>query len=256
MTKQEEKLFIQALYNDFSLNVKASAKYILGSEKLAEKALVRTFLKVVKHKNLFMEFDSVERRRLMAVFSRAACFDILRRQKKVKYETDFTVPESELEGEKRKMADISQLLQKDKFQWFKDTFASFKSPFKEICIMKFYFKMPTTKVKDVLGLKASQVNSILGSRLAKLKSQTESYLGGEIEPAELGMALGLAGKKCADEDLSALENSDISRVSLSAETFAKVNGYLSFRQILPLFFGICGGIIALAILIFCLIIFL
>ncbi len=248
MIKQEEKKFTEALYDKFSFSVKSMAKYILKSEKLADKALLQTFRKAVKYRKLFYRVEKEDIRRIVVVFLRSVCFGILRKERKLKYDKSFNLPESALNENSEKGDDIlSELLKKKNLSWFKDTFETFGSPFKEICVMKFYYNMSTSEVSSILGLKKSQVNSILGKRLFKLKAETEHFLGGKILPAEMGVALGLVSRKYIDEEIKRLEGFDITRIKLLPKTKKIVLNYLDFCQKKPLIFAI-GASLAVVLL--------
>jgi len=243
--KQEEKKFTEALYDEYSLSVKSMAKYILKSEKLADKALLRTFCKIAQYRKLFYRVEKEDIRRIVVVFLRSVCFGFLRKERKLNYGKSFAVPESILE-ENSENGDnmLAELLKKDKLNWFKDTFESFGSPFKEICIMKFYYNMKTSEVANILGLKKAQVNSILGKRLTKLKAETDHFLGGRITPAEMGIALGLVSKKYVDGEINRLESFDVTRIKLLPKTKEKVLKYLVFCQKKPLIFTVAISSVA------------
>ena len=158
MIKQEEKKFTEALYDEYSLSAKSMARYILKSEKHADKALLRTFYKIVQHRNLFYRVEKEDIRRIIVVFLRSVCFGILRKEKKLKYGKTFTVSEdiiNEQSANNNNM--LCELLKKENLSWFKNTFETFGSPFKEICIMKFYYNMKTAEVANILGLKKAQI---------------------------------------------------------------------------------------------------
>lgn len=251
MIKQEEKIFIESLYEEFSLSVKAMAKFILDDEKLAEKALYLTFRKIIKYRKIFYRVEKIDVRRIVVVFLRSICFVFLRKKRKLNYDKSFNVPDSVL-NEDNSVGDnmLSELLKKEKLSWFKETFVSFGSPFKEICIMKFYYNMKTSEVADILGLKKAQVDSILGKRLSKLKSETDHFLGGKILPAEMGVAIGLVSKQYIDEEIQRLESFEVSRIKLLSETKMKLLKYLDFCQKKPLILTIAvsAAVVLLAVI--------
>ena len=200
MIKQEEKKFTEALYDKFSFSVKSMAKYILKSEKLADKALLQTFRKAVKYRKLFYRVEKEDIRRIVVVFLRGICFGFLRKERNLEYDKTFTLPEEFLSGNTPAVGvGLSELLKKEKLGWFKETFVSLGSPFKEICIMKFYYNMKTSEVANVLGLKKAQVESVLGKKLAQLKAETEHFIGSRISPAEMGVVIGIVSRQYIDE---------------------------------------------------------
>ena len=251
MIKQEEKKFTEALYDEYSLSVKSMAKYILKSEKLADKTLLRTFCKIAKYRKLFYRVEKEDIRRIVVVFLRSVCFGILRKERKLKYDKSFNLPEATFAENPEKSDNmLSELLKKENLSWFKDTFETFGSPFKEICVMKFYYNMSTSEVANILGLKKAQVNSVLGKRLFKLKAETEHFLGGGILPAEMGVALGLVSRKYIDEEIKRLEGFDITRIKLLPKTKEIVLNYLNFCQKKPLIFtiGVSLAVVLLAVI--------
>ncbi len=255
MIKQEEKKFTEALYDKFSFSVKSMAKYILKSEKLADKALLQTFRKTVKYRKLFYRVEKEDIRRIVVVFLRSVCFGFLRKERNLNYDKTFNIPESFLK-EYNGNSVLSELLKKENLGWFKETFVSLGSPFKEICIMKFYYNMKTSRVANILGLKKAQVESVLGKKLAQLKAETEHFIGSRISPAEMGVVIGIVSRQYIDEEIKRLESFDISRVKLLPETKTKVLKYLDFCQKKPLIFTIAGIVAAVLIAIMILIILL
>lgn len=257
MIKQEERKFTESLYDKFALRVKSMAKYILESEKLAEKALLQTFRKAVKYRKLFYRVENEDIRRIVVVFLRSACFGFLRKERKLDYDKDFNLPEDFLNENTPNAGDgLTELLKKEKLGWFKETFVSMGSPFKEICIMKFYYNMKTSEVANILGLKKVQVNSVLGKQLAKLKSETEHFLGSKISPAEMGVVIGIVSRRYIDGEIKRFESFDVTRTRPLPETKTKVLKYLDFCQKKPLLFTVAGAVAAVLVAVIILIIIL
>ena len=257
MIKQEEKKFTEALYDKFSFSVKSMAKYILKSEKLADKALLQTFRKAVKYRKLFYRVEKEDIRRIVVVFLRGICFGFLRKERNLEYDKTFTLPEEFLSGNTPAVGvGLSELLKKEKLGWFKETFVSLGSPFKEICIMKFYYNMKTSEVANVLGLKKAQVESVLGKKLAQLKAETEHFIGSRISPAEMGVVIGIVSRQYIDEEIKRLESFDITRIKLSPEIRTRVLKYLDFCQKKFWIFAIASLVAAVLIAVILLIILL
>ena len=234
MNKKDEALFVESVFDEFALSAKAMAKYILKSDKSAGKAVYLTFGKIVKHRKLFDRVEQEDIRRLVIVFLRCACFEILRRERGLEYSDQAEVPENVSGGNSGDGGDmLAELLKKEKLRWFKDTFISFGSPFKEICILKFYYNMESASVADILGLKTAEVNAVLCKWLAKLKTETDFYLGGSISPAEMGVAIGLVCRQYIDDEAERLVRFDVSHVSVSSKIKRRILKKLKMERLKP-----------------------
>ena len=119
MNKTEEKLFIESVFDEFSLNVKAMAKYILKDEDLAEKAVYRTFVKIIMNMKLFDDVESEDFRRLVVVFLRCSCYEILRKKRRIEYGQKFEAPETY-----NNYGTWNKILKKSTLRWLKNTFTS------------------------------------------------------------------------------------------------------------------------------------
>lgn len=231
MNKAEEMQFVESVFDEFALNVKAMARYILKSEKAAEKAVALTYGKIIEQRKLFDRVEKSDLRRLVVVFLRCACFEILRKEREIEFSDRTEVPESVIGGRDDGGDMLAELLKKEKLRWFKDTWISFGSPFKEICILKFYYSMETPSVADILGMKITEVNAVLCKWLAKLKTETDFYLSGSISPAEMGVAIGLVSRQYIDDEAERLELFDISRIKVSPKTKQKILKKLKIKQL-------------------------
>ncbi len=243
MDKADERLFIESVFDEFSLNVKAMAKYILKDESLAEKAVYRTFSKIILNRKLFDDFEQDDFRRLVVVFLRCSCFEILRKKSGIEYDSKFEAPEtSDNYGTWNKILNRSTLL------WLKNTFVSFGSPFKEICILKFYYKMEIKDVARLLSMNSLDVVAVLGRRLAKLKNETEGFIGESVSPAEMGLAVALVSGEYVGDEFSRMEKFDVSRMTVSPKTKEKVLRKLRFAKAKPFLLLGVASVVLLAIL--------
>lgn len=230
MDKNEEKLFIEALYDEYSLSLKSMMSGILKNGQKSEKALLRTFLKIVKYRYLFYD-DNVDASRLIVLFARGSCFNCIRKEKHLDYSEKNLFPNG-IPSVKNKRCDsvLAELLKKSNLKWLKETVFSFGSPFKEIAVMKFYYAMETSAVADILGLKQDEVNNILCKWLVKLKVETEYKLQQNIDTAELGVAVGLVGGELSEDYRKKLDTYSVSDVSISPKIKKTVLNSLFIRQ--------------------------
>lgn len=217
MNKTEDILFVESVFDEFSLNVKAMAKYILKDEALAEKAVYRTFSKIILSKKLFEDLEKDDLRRLVVVMLRCACFEVLRKKSGIEYDSKFEAPESS-----DNYGTWNKILKKSTLRWLKNTFVSFGSPFKEICILKFYYKMEIKEIARLLSMNSLDVVAVLGRRLAKLKGETEGFIGESVSNAEMGLAISLVSGEFVEEEFARMEKFDISRVTVFSKTKKKV----------------------------------
>lgn len=211
MKKEEEKLFIEALYDQYSYSIKAMLNYNFKSKKIAKRYLFRIFAKIIKYRKQIFSEDSSDVAGFLATLVSCACFSASRKTKKcINFDNIQLEPEFCKSG---KESLLPELLLKKNIIWFKNTFLEFGSPFNEICVLKFYYKMKTSEVASVLGMSSSEVSNIMSKYLFKLQTETNHYLKSYISPSELGIAIGMVGKAWADDLVGKLESFSINRIS-------------------------------------------
>ena len=252
MDKNEEKLFIEALYDEYSLSLKSMIASILKSKKKSEKALLRTFLKIVKYRQLFYD-DNVDASRLIVMFARGSCFNYIRKEKGLDYSEKKLLPHGAPSYDDKSCESVlAELLKKNNLTWLKETVSSFGSPFKEVAVMKFYYTMDTSAVADILGLKPAEVNNVLYKWLARLKLETEHKFQQSIDTAELGVAVGLVGGKLSEEYRKKLDEYSVSDVFVSPKIKKSVMKNLVFRQnrvwLLAMFLLLCLALVLMIIM--------
>lgn len=228
MNKTEEKLFIESVFDEFSLNVKAMAKYILKDEDLAEKAVYRTFVKIIMNMKLFDDVESEDFRRLVVVFLRCSCYEILRKKRRIEYGQKFETPETY-----NNYGTWNKILKKSTLRWLKNTFTLFGSPFKEICILRFYYNMDIKYIARALTMNRWDVLAVLSRRLVQLRNETESFVGESVSNAEMGLAISLVSGEFVEEEFSRMNKFDVTRVKVASKTKEKILNKLKFVRAKP-----------------------
>ncbi len=232
MKEDREALFIEALLDEYAFSVKAMAKYILNDDRLAEKALRMTFDKIVANRKIFDRVDDEDSHRLVVVFLRCACFEILRGKRKIDYSSKVVTPESS--GDYGKWTMVHILCKKSTLCWLKNTLTSFGSPFTEICILKFYFSLDIKAIAKVIGMNRFDVFAVLHRYLAKLKNATDGFVGADVPPADLGLAIALSCGDYVGEEFSRMKKFDVSKVRVSEKIKVRVFKKLKFSRLKPL----------------------
>ena len=85
--KDNERVIIEKLYDDYSKRVKELSISILHNDKQADDIVNDTFLKVIRYKDHFLDVAEDEKIRLLIICTRSICFDLYNRSKKFRFES-------------------------------------------------------------------------------------------------------------------------------------------------------------------------
>lgn len=179
--EENERELVSRLYLRYSSKVKAIAYKIMRNNQDAEDALGNTFIKIIKYRNKFIGVDEDETNRLIVIFTRSTCFDMLDKRDKL----EFISLNIEKENDDRERfifetasdTDIeSDFMLKETVKIVTEKIKALPMPAKDIMLMKYYFNMQNTEIADMIGMNASTVGTIIQRNTIKLKKEMEVYL--------------------------------------------------------------------------------
>lgn len=179
--EENERELVSRLYSRYSSKVKAIAYKIMRNNQDAEDALGNTFIKIIKYRNKFIGIDEDETNRLIVIFTRSTCFDMLDKRDKL----EFISLNIEKENDDRERfifetasdTDIeSDFMLKETVKIVTEKIKALPMPAKDIMLMKYYFNMQNTEIADMIGMNASTVGTIIQRNTIKLKKEMEVYL--------------------------------------------------------------------------------
>lgn len=181
--RDTEREQIEMLYRTYAHRVKWQAFAILKNEADAEDAVVDVFLKIIRYREKFLSAGEDETVRLLVIYTRSVCFDLLRRKKRVGFSS---VVDTEQDGGRASEKDIpdevdipGELVRRETAQVIGQAIRDMGEPASLIVTLKFFHDMKNTEIADMLGLNPSTVGTILQRSLKNLKKKLEVYIHGE-----------------------------------------------------------------------------
>ncbi len=171
---ENERVLVQELYQEYSLKITAMAAKILKNQTDAEDALGNVFLKIIKYRDRFTGLDKEERTRLIVIYTRSTCFDMLRKRDKIdvlslSYTSD--EEENDIAGyEIQAEEDVEHVFfQEEMINKIQCMIQYFPSPVREIMIMKYFYNMPNTEISGITGVNPSTVGTIIQRNTKKIR---------------------------------------------------------------------------------------
>ena len=178
--KDNERVIIEKLYDDYSKRVKELSISILHNDKQADDIVNDTFLKVIRYKDRFLDVAEDEKIRLLIICTRSICFDLYNRSKKLRFEslenfyynqdeedTQFDIPSDD---------DLFKILvDKETSEVVKSAINKLKEPARDMIILKFYYEMKNVEIAEFYKMKNSTVNTIIQRATKKLRKELERY---------------------------------------------------------------------------------
>ena len=177
---ENERELIGKLYLQYSKKIKGLAYKIMLNQKDAEDALGNTFLRVIKYRKNFIGIDRDETKRLIVIYTRSACFDMLDKRDKLDIISTSLVFEdgegSEYTNDLPDGVDVLQdFIRKETLQRVIDEIQTLKTPAKEIVLLKYYYNTRNTVIADLLGINVSTVGTIIQRSIAKIRAEMGEY---------------------------------------------------------------------------------
>ncbi|MBQ8401599.1 MAG: sigma-70 family RNA polymerase sigma factor [Clostridia bacterium] len=175
-----ERELIHELYCEYSRKIVAMAVKILQNQMDAEDALGNVFLKIIKYRDRFLNVDKDERVRLIVIYTRSTCFDMLRKRDKLDVsslscpsdpEEEFNI-QSEIPAKDNVERDF---LEREMVNKIQDMIHNFPSPVREIMILRYFYNLSNTEIGEICGVNPSTVRTIIQRNTEKIRNA----LGGD-----------------------------------------------------------------------------
>ena len=179
--EESERELFGRLYDDYSKKVKELAISILHSDSQADDIVNDTFVKVIRYKEKFLDVSDDERIRLIVICARSICFNIHKRNKKIRFESmDSYYHDDEGNSVKLELPndiDLLKIIVDDETGiYLQNAIDKLKSPAKDMVILKFYHEMKNIEIAEFYKMNPSTVNTIIHRSIKRLRRELERYL--------------------------------------------------------------------------------
>ncbi len=177
---ENEREIVSSLYSKYSSKVKAIAYKIMRNNQDAEDALGNTFIKIIKYRNKFIGIDEDEIKRLIVIYTRSTCFDMLDKRDKFEFiSLSMEKENNDREGFISETAsDVNvenDFIMKEMVKIVTEKIQALPMPAKDIMLMKYYFNMQNTEIADIIGMNVSTVGTIIQRNTIRIKKEMEAY---------------------------------------------------------------------------------
>lgn len=180
--RDDEREQIGKLYRTYAHRVKWQAFAILKNEADAEDVTVDVFLKIIRYREKFLSADEDETVRLLVIYTRSVCFDLLRRKGRVGFSSLTDTSEEDGGASVRDIPDEAdipgEIIKKETAQIIGQAIRDMGEPASLIVTLKYFHDMKNTEIADMLGLNPSTVGTILQRSLKNLRKKLEVYIHG------------------------------------------------------------------------------
>lgn len=178
--EKSERELVERLFDLYAKKIKGLAYKILLNQQDAEDALGNTFLRIIKYRQKFVDIDEDEIKRLIVIYTRSTCFDMLDKRDKQKFisiSSDFEDDEGnevsyELVGN---MDILRDYICKECLEHVTSIIQNLKTPAREIVLLKYYYDTPNTVISELLGMNVSTVGTIIQRSVAKIKKEMKEW---------------------------------------------------------------------------------
>lgn len=178
--EEKERVVIEKLYHTYSKSVKEMAKSILKNDTIAEDVVNDTFVKVIRHKDRFLEATEDECIRLIIICTRSICFDLYNRSKKIRFKSLENFYDNE-DGDDNGFdipSDfdlIKMVVNAEMGNYLRDAINKLPDPARDIVILKYYYEMKNNEISEFYKLNPSTVGTIIQRSTKKLRRELERY---------------------------------------------------------------------------------
>ncbi|MCQ2457071.1 MAG: sigma-70 family RNA polymerase sigma factor [Clostridia bacterium] len=162
--------FADELFRKYSGTVVRYAQSILHDRAAGEDAAGEVFVNVLRYADKFRDASESEQIRLLTVYTRSVCFNVLKRAKKI----TFTALE-EAEESASEDTVLDGLIEDEEAEALASAVKSLGQPASDMIKMKYYFGMKNREIAEIYEMNALSVGTILHRSLKKLKKQFGGY---------------------------------------------------------------------------------
>lgn len=178
--EESEREVVGRIYAQYSTKVKAIAYKIMKNPQDAEDALGNTFIRIIKYRKNFIGIDETEIKRLIIIYTRSTCFDML--DKRDSAELISLSMEKENNDRESFVTEIASeinvendFLMRETIKIVTEKIQVLPMPAKDIMLMKYYFNMQNIEIADVLGMNVSTVGTIIQRNTAKIRKELGAF---------------------------------------------------------------------------------
>lgn len=183
---ESEREIFERIYYDYSFKIKGLALKILRNETDAEDVVGEVFQKVIKYKDHFIGVNDGEVKRLIVIYTRSVCFNIIKRRNIIKFDSYEQLTDNGLDvfDIKNEMTDEEmdeKLIRKETAEYLAKAIGKLGSPAMEIVSLTYFKNYSSSQIGEILNMNPSTVRSCLQSSRAKLRRELEDYFNGNAE---------------------------------------------------------------------------
>lgn len=164
---------LEELYETYAPKILGLATHILHHKADAEDALVEVFIKVMKYQEDFVHLTGDETWRLLVIYTRSTCYDLLRKRHHIL--SHFVFPTEPSHAQEIASAENVEKdhLRQELVQNIQAWIDRLPSPAREIMLLKYFFDLPNTKISTITGVNPSTVSTIIQRQTAKIRKAFE-----------------------------------------------------------------------------------
>ena len=179
-----ERDYIGKLYQENASRVKYLSYKILRNEADAEETVNTIFILVIKYREKFVDVDEDETHRLLVIYTRSVCFNVLKKRNKI----DFLSVSNACHDDEGHITDIElpddvdileELVKKETRKHLAAAIESLGEPTSLIVNLKYYHDMKNKDIAEMLEMNASTVSTILQRSMGILRKRLEEYMNGK-----------------------------------------------------------------------------
>lgn len=178
--EESERALLNRLFIQYASKIKGMAYRIMGNQQDAEDALGNTFLKIIKYRKNFVDINGDAAERLIVIYTRSTCFDMLDKRDKFEFislcggeETeDGRILQSEIPA---KIDVLEEYIRRERIRDFGKKIRALQTPAKEILLLKYYYDTSNTEIGDILGINVSTVSTIIQRSTRKIQKEMEAH---------------------------------------------------------------------------------
>ena len=176
---ESDRDFVESIFLRYGKKIKAYSQFLLKNYRAdADDAVNDTMMRVMRNRDTLGTMNESEIKKHIIIYTRSACFDILRKRMRIDIVSTSDVFEND-NGEKKDMdlADdldmLKDIITKESVKFLAAAINDLESPACEIIKMKYYQEKRNVEIADELGLDASTVGTIIHRTTQKLRKLME-----------------------------------------------------------------------------------
>lgn len=182
--EDSERKVIERLYNNYSANVKELVISLLGNDSRADDVVNDTFVKIIRYKENVLDVNESEQVRFMIICARSICFNILKRDKKIRFEPLESPTYRDDNGngvvnEPSADVDLLEHIVNEETGVFLQSAINCLDPHaRDIVILRYFYEMKIPEIAEFLKMKPGTVKTVIHRNVIRLRKKLEEYVYG------------------------------------------------------------------------------